>query len=319
MKAAVYYETGDPSVFKYEDVPDPECQAQGIVIRVEAVSIEGGDVLNRAGGILAGSPHCVGYQAAGTIVEVGSEVTERSVGQRVVTVFPFGSHAELRHVGWQQSFLVPDGYSVVEASTIPIPFGTADDCLFEYGHLAAGETVLVQAGSSGVGLAAIQLAKRAGATVFTTASTRAKLDRLLSFGADHGINYVEEDFVQEIKKLTEGRGVDMIVDGVGGAVTQRGFEIVAYKGRALLYGTVARDFSKYSLDEMRMNKSITCVSLTPEFGTSRVIAMVEGHIRDAARGDLQVAIDKTFPLSEAAAAHEYIESRQAFGRVVLIP
>ena len=319
MKAAVYYETGAPSVFKYEDVPDPECHPQGVTIRVEAVSIEGGDVLNRAGGIMASTPHCVGYQAAGTIVEVGSEVTEREEGQRVATVFPFGSHAELRQVGWKQSFLVPDDYSMLEASTIPIPFGTADDCLFEYGHLRAGETVLVQAGSSGVGLAVIQLAKRAGATVFTTASTGAKLDRLKDFGADHDINYVEQDFALEIQKLTDGRGVDMIVDGVGGEITQRGFEVVAYKGRVLMYGTVARDFSKYDLENMRMNKSITGVSLTPEFGSDRVIDMLEGHIRDAAQGDLRVVIDKTFPLSEAAAAHEYIESRQAFGRVILIP
>ncbi len=319
MKAAVYYETGAPSVFKYEDVPDPECHPQGVTIRVEAVSIEGGDVLNRAGGIMASTPHCVGYQAAGTIVEVGSEVTEREEGQRVATVFPFGSHAELRQVGWKQSFLVPDDYSMLEASTIPIPFGTADDCLFEYGHLRAGETVLVQAGSSGVGLAAIQLAKRAGATVFTTASTGAKLDRLKDFGADHGINYVEQDFALEIQKLTDGRGVDMIVDGVGGEITQRGFDVVAYKGRVLMYGSVARDFTKYDLDSMRNNKSITGVSLTPEFGTDRVVEMIEGHIRDAAKGDLRVVVDKTFPLSEAAAAHEYIESRQAFGRVLLIP
>ncbi len=319
MKAAVYYETGAPSVFKYEDVPDPECHPQGVTIRVEAVSIEGGDVLNRAGGIMASTPHCVGYQAAGTIVEVGSDVTERAVGQRVVSVFPFGSHAELRQVGWKQSFLVPDDYSMLEASTIPIPFGTADDCLFEYGHLRAGETVLVHAGSSGVGLAAIQLAKRAGATVFTTASTGVKLDRLKDFGADHGINYVEQDFALEIQKLTDGRGVDMIVDGVGGEITQRGFDVVAYKGRVLMYGTVARDFSKYDLEKMRMNKSITGVSLTHEFGSDRVIEMIEGHILDAAKGDLRVVVDKTFPLSEAAAAHEYIESRQAFGRVLLIP
>lgn len=319
MKAAVYYETGPPSVFKYEDVPDPECHPQGVTLQVEAVSIEGGDVLNRAGGELASRPHCVGYQAAGTIVEVGSEVRERTIGQRVVTVFPFGSHAELRQVGWKQSFVVPDGYGVAEASTIPIPFGTADDCLFEYGHLKPGETVLVQAGSSGVGLAAIQLAKRAGATVFTTASTGAKLDRLKDFGADHGINYVEQDFVAEIQRLTEGRGVDLIVDGVGGEVTQRGFEVVAYKGRVSMYGTVARDFTKYDLDNMRMNKSITGVSLTPEFASDRVIDMIEGHLRDAANGELRVVVDRTFPLSEAAAAHEYIESRQAFGRVLLIP
>lgn len=319
MKAAVYYRTGGPDVFRYEDVPDPECHPQGVTIRVEAVSIEGGDVLNRAGGEMASRPHCVGYQAAGTIVEVGAEVTERAVGQRVVTVFPFGSHAELRQVGWRQSFLVPDELSIEAASTIPIPFGTADDCLFEYGRLQPGETVLVQAGSSGVGLAAIQLAKRAGATVVTTASSGAKLDRLKDFGADHGIDYTRQDFVEEVKRLTNGRGVDVLVDGVGGEVTQRGFEIVAYRGRVLMYGTVARDFTRYDLSNMRLNKSITGVSLTPEFATDRVVDMVARHIGDVARGELRVVIDRTFPLAEAAAAHAYIESRRAFGRVLLIP
>jgi NADPH2:quinone reductase len=319
MKAAVYYETGAPSVFRYEDVSDPECHPQGVTIRVEAVSIEGGDVLNRAGGEMAGIPHCVGYQAAGTIVEVGSQVRERRVGQRVVTVFPFGSHAELRQVGWKQSFLVPDELGIEEAAAIPIPFGTADECLFEYGRLKRGETVLVQAGSSGVGLAAIQLAKRAGATVITTASSHVKLDRLAGLGADHGIDYTKQDFVAEVRKLTDGRGVDLIVDGVGGEVTQRGFEVVAYRGRVLMYGTVARDFSRYDLGNMRMNRSITGVSLTPEFATDRVIRMIEGHIRDVASGELRAVIDRTFPLSEAAAAHAYIESRKAFGRVLLIP
>ena len=170
-----------------------------------------------------------------------------------------------------------------------------------------------------MGLAAIQLAKRAGATVFTTASTGAKLDRLKDVGADHGINYVEQDFVEEIRRLTDGRGVDVLVDGVGGEVTQRGFGIVAYKGRTLMYGTVARDFTKYDLDEMRMNRSITGVSLTPEFATDRVVNMIEGHFRDVAKGELRVIVDRSFPLSEAAEAHRYIESRQAFGRVLLIP
>ncbi len=313
MKAAVYYETGGPEVFRYEDVPDPQCSPQGIVIRVEAVSIEGGDVLNRAGGELAARPHVVGYQAAGTIIDVGAEVSARVVGQRVATVFPFGSHAELRHVGWQQSFVLPDGLSSDEGSTIPIPFGTADDCLFEYGHLREGESVLVQGAAGGVGLAAIQLAKRAGAT---TASSGSKLDRLKDYGVDHGINYAEQDFVDEIRRLTEGRGVDVIVDG---DVTQRGFDVCAYRGRVMMNGTSARDFRKYNLDNMRMNKSITGVSLTPEFATPRVIGMVERHIRDVASGELKVPVDRKFPLSEAAAAHAHIESRQAFGRVLLIP
>lgn len=319
MKAAVYYKNGGPEVFQYEDLPDPVCSAQGVIIEVLAVSIEGGDVLNRAGGPLTTDPHVVGYQAAGKIIEVGADVTEREVGQRVATVFPFGSHAALRHVGWQQTFVVPEELGIEEASTIPIPFGTAADCLFEYGKLQAGETVLVQGGAGGVGMAAIQLAKRAGATVFATASSGSKLERLAEYGVDHGINYVESDFVDAIRKLTEGRGIDVIVDGVGGEVTQRGFEICAYKGRFMMYGTSARDFRKYSLENMGMNRSITGVSLTPEFGSTRVIEMIKGHIRDIAKGELRVAIDRRFPLSEAAAAHAYIESRQAFGRVLLIP
>jgi NADPH2:quinone reductase len=191
--------------------------------------------------------------------------------------------------------------------------------LFEYGRLQRDETVLVQGAAGGVGLATIQLAKDAGATVFVTASSDAKLERLAAYGVDHAINYAKQDFVAEIKRITGGRGIDVIVDGVGGEVTQRGFEISAYKGRVLMYGTSARDFRKYDLQGMRGNRSIVGVSLTPEFGTKRVIDMIEGHIRDVARAKLHVEIDRTFPLSEAAAAHAYIESRKAFGRVLLIP
>ena len=179
--------------------------------------------------------------------------------------------------------------------------------------------MLVQGGGGGVGMAAGQLAKRAGATVFSTASSGAKLDRLKDFGVDHGINYAEEDVVAEVRRLTEGRGIDLVVDGVGGAVTQQSFACTAYKGRVMMYGTSARDFRKYDLTEMRMNKTIVGVSLTPEFATKRVIDMIERHIVDIAARKLRVVVDKSFPLEDAAAAHAYIESRQAFGRVLLIP
>jgi len=319
MKAAVYYENGGPDVFRYEELPDPKCPAQGVLIDVQAISIEGGDVLNRAGGPLVTTPHVVGYQAAGTIVEVGAEVTQRAVGQRVTTVFPFGSHASMRAVGWAQTFVVPDSLSIEIASTIPIPFGTADECLFEYGKLSVGESVLVQGGAGGVGLAAVQLAKRAGATVFTTASSDAKLDRLKDFGADHGINYAERDVVAEVMQLTGNRGIDLVVDGVGGAVTEQSFAMTAYKGRVMMYGTSARDFRKYDLSNMRMNKTIVGVSLTPEFATARVVEMIGRHIADVDAGALRVEIDRSFPLEDAGAAHAHIESRNAFGRVLLIP
>ncbi|MEO8114145.1 MAG: zinc-binding alcohol dehydrogenase family protein, partial [Phenylobacterium sp.] len=165
MKAAVYYENGSPDVLKYADVPDPDCHPKGIVIRVEAVSIEGGDTLNRYRGPLVTKPHVVGYQAAGEIVEVGSEVENLKVGQKVVTTGAFGSHAELRAVPARTSWVIPDGFDVTLAAAIPVPFGTADDCLFEFGRMKQGEIVLVQAGASGVGVAAIQLAARAGASM----------------------------------------------------------------------------------------------------------------------------------------------------------
>jgi len=164
MKAAVYYETGAPEVFRYEDVPDPQVGPGDVLIDVEAVSIEGGDTLNRQGGALATRPHIVGYQAAGEIIEVGSEVTNLKIGQKVATTNAFGSHAELRSVPARNAWVIPDGFDVKLASVMPVAFGTADDCLFEFGHLKAGQTVLVQAGGSGVGTAAIQLAKRAGAS-----------------------------------------------------------------------------------------------------------------------------------------------------------
>lgn len=320
MKAAVYYETGSPDVFRYEDVPDPVCHAQGVVIRVEAVSIEGGDTLNRGGGQMAGSPHIVGYQAAGEIVEVGGEVTHLKIGQKVVTVNAFGSHAALRAVPARNAWPIPEGFDILKASAIPVPFGTAHECLFGAGHLKAGETVLVQAGAGAVGLAAIQLAKKAGATVLASASSDARLERLKPFGMDHGINYRRDDLVEQVMKLTGGKGVDLVVDPVGGATLAGSLGALGYHGRVSLVGNAGREPMKVDVSSlMAGNRSLTGVFLGAEIMTDRVHDMIQDLIEQAARGELEVVIDRSFPLSEAAAAHAYIESRQAVGRVLLIP
>jgi NADPH2:quinone reductase len=320
LKAAVYYETGPPSVLRYEDVPDPACHPRGVIIEVQAVSIEGGDVLNRAGGKMTSRPHIVGYQAAGVIREAGPEVNDRRPGQRVVAIAPNGSHAALFSVPASSTWLVPEGLDIVQAACVPIAFGTADDCLFEFGRLKAGETVLIQAGAGGVGLAAIQLAKRAGATVLATASSDDKLDRLKEFGLDHGINYREGDFVEEVKRLTGGRGVDLVVDSVGGDVLQGSLRALAYKGRAISVGSAGRDRQAPDLTLVAgRNCSYTSVYFGAERNEDpeRVVPMVQRHLEDVRAGTLRVVVDREFPLAEAAAAHEYIESRQAFGRVVL--
>jgi NADPH2:quinone reductase len=321
MKAAVYYENGGPEVLRYEDVPDPACAPNGIVIDVKAVGIEGGDVGNRARGMLASRPHIVGYNCAGIVREVGAQVKDRRVGDRVTALMFNGSHAERAAVAAAQTWLVPDGLSLEHAACVPVAWGTAHDCLFEFGRLVAGETVLIQAGGSGVGLACVQLAKRAGATVFATAGSKEKIERLLALGVDHGICYREVDFVAELQRLTQNRGVNLVVDAVGDTL-QRSLLCLGYRGRAITVGNASRSDMKLDPSPLAPgNRSLTGVFFGAEvaLAAARVRAMLDSLLADLAKGDLKVIIDRRFPLAEAAAAHAYIESRAAFGRVVLIP
>ena len=182
--------------------------------------------------------------------------------------------------------------------------------------------MLIQAGAGGVGLAAIQLAKRADATVLATASSDEKLARLREFGLDHGINYREVDFVAEARKITDGKGVNLVVDTVGGRTLQQSIECLAYRGRVISVGNAGRDVSVPDVSSLSAgNKSLTGVSLALEMFAQpdRVRPMVAQHLADVASGRLTVVIDRVFPLAEAASAHAYIESRQAFGRVLLVP
>lgn len=321
MKAAVYYENGGPEVLKYEDVPDPQCHPKGVIIAVEAIAIEGGDVLSRFGGQLVTKPHVVGYQAAGTIIEVGPEVEHLKVGQKVATLMNYGSHAALRAVAARNCWVIPDGYDVKMAAAIPVTFGTADDCLFEFGRLKKGETVLIQAGASGVGVAAIQLAKRAGAgLILATASSDERLEKLKRLGLDHGINYTKSDVAKEVRRLTDNKGADVVVDSVGGSTLQGSINSLAYRGRVSLVGNAGREPMVVDVGSlMGGNRSVSGVFLGAEIGTDRVHDNVQRLINDAAKGELEVVIDRVFPLSEAAAAHAYIESRAAVGRVVMVP
>lgn len=322
VKAAVYYETGGPDVFKYEDVPDPVAGKSEILIKVEAISIEGGDTLNRLAGAMNATPHIVGYQCAGTVLGLGEGVTNFVVGDRAVTVGVDGSHAELRTAGESFSWKIPDALATDEAACVPVAFGTADECLFEFGHLVEGETVLIHAGAGGVGIAAIQMAKRAGARVFATASSDTKLDRLKEFGLDEGINYTTSDFVVESRRLTDGRGVDVIVDSVGGVTLQGSLNALAYRGRCVSVGDAGRSANdRLDVSGMRANnQTLSGVFLGAElFLSPRPHATIARILDDVTKGELLVVIDRSFPLSRAGEAHAYIESRQSFGRVLLVP
>jgi NADPH2:quinone reductase len=322
MKAAVYYETGAPSVFKYEEVDDPPLHPQGVLIDVKAIAIEGGDVLNRAGGDLVRKPHIVGYNCAGVVREAGAEVKDRRPGDRVTALMANGSHAAMVSVPASSTWNIPDGVSFEQAAAVPVAFGTAHDCVHEFGRLQAGETALIQAGTSGVGVACVQFAKRAGATVIATSSSDEKLERLREYGMDHGVNYRSGDFVAKVREITGGKGVDLTVDSVGGKTLEGSILCAAYRGRVITVGNVSREGKGIDVGPLSgANASLTGVFFGLETFRSpaRVRPMMDGILADIAKGELKVAIDRTYPLSEAAAAHAYIESRAAFGRVCLIP
>ncbi len=322
MKAAVIYENGGPDVLRYEDVPDPECPEGCVLIDVEAISIEGGDLLARAGSPPPSVPHIVGYLAAGTVAEVGAGVEDRAVGDPVVTLFGAGSHASRRVVPALVTWPIPEGLDAARAAAVPVALGTAQECLFTAGHLEAGQTALIHAGAGGVGMAAIQLAKRAGATVISTASSGEKLERLKEFGLDHGINYATEDFVERTRELTDGRGADVILDSVGGRNLVDSIRALAYRGTLVSVGVAGRAGSGIEAKSLwDQNNTLRGVYLGGAMLAElpRVHAMIADLLERVASGDLRVEIARTFPLEEAAAAHAFIESRQAFGRVVMTP
>jgi len=320
MKAAAIEINGGPEAFSYIDMPDPVCPDDGLVIDVEAISIEGGDLLARAMSPLKTLPHVVGYIAAGTVCEVGRAVTDRKVGERVVTLHGDGSHATKRAVSAAMAWPIPDGVSTQDAACVPVAFGTAFECLFTAGDLQPGQTVLIHAGSGGVGMAAIQLAKLAGATVIATASSADKLERLKAFGMDHGIDYAAQDFVKETQKLVGKDGVDVVIDSVGGRTLADSVKVLGWRGRLISVGIAARGGS--SVDAFSLwarNNTLHGVLLATALRAEypRTFAMIGECLARVASGELKVQIAKVFPLSEAAAAHAYIEGRHAFGRVVM--
>jgi NADPH2:quinone reductase len=322
MKAAVIYENGGPGALRYEEVPDPECPDGCVIVDAEAISIEGGDLLARAAGQLPAVPHVVGYLSAGTVSQVAAGVEGRAVGDRVVALNTAGSHAARRAVPAAMTWPIPDGLDAARAACVPVAFGTAYECLFTAGELAEGQTVLIHAGAGGVGMAAIQLAKRAGATVISTASSDEKLDRLKALGLDHGINYASESFVERANQLTDSRGVDIVIDSIGGQNLVDSVAVLGYRGTLVSVGVAARAGSAIEAQSLwTRNNTLRGVflggAILPEY--ARIHPMIGDMLERVASGELHVEVDRSFPLADASAAHEYVESRKAFGRVIITP
>ncbi|WP_404420313.1 zinc-binding alcohol dehydrogenase family protein [Thalassospira australica] len=319
MKAAVYNRCGTPEVLEYKEVPDPQPGPSDVLIRVEAISIEGGDLLNRRSTPPPAPDHIGGYATAGTVIAIGNAVTRRKVGDRVTGFQNDGSHAALRALPENQTWIIPDGVDAAKAAALPISFGTAHHCLFARGALQAGQTVLVQAASGGLGIATIQLAKQAGATVIAVSSGSDRLLKLQSLGADHVIDHRNDDVAQAVSGLTGGAGVDLVVDPVGTTLPVS-LKALAQEGRLVFVGNAGG--SNLTLDlwpALQANQSLLGVFMGTQFVLPHVSITVDHLLSHVAASKLTVFIDRQFPLARAAEAHDYAENHKPFGRVILQP
>lgn len=320
MKAAVYDENGPPGVLREEVLPDPVPGPRDVLLRVQAISIEGGDILHRRGVPPPSARHVVGYQAAGVVEAVGPQVRSVRPGQRVAGFNWSGSHAELFVVPEHFAYPVPEGLDIQVAAAVPVTFGTADDALFEVGRLRADETVLVRGGAGGVGLAAIQLAAAAGARVIATASGAQRVAALRDYGASHGIDHAGADVVQSALEITGGRGVDLLLDLAGGKDAATMLRALRFRGRCVLVGAASGRLPAYGFMDLVPNGlSVCAVAFGREMHLPRVHQMLARHLRAAADGLLRMPVAAVFPLAQAAAAHAHVEQGHPFGRVLLAP
>lgn len=323
MKTIVIREPGGPEVLTLTDLPAPEPRAQDVLIKVEAAGVNRPDVLQRKGLYPPppGASNIPGLEVSGEVAALGEGVSQWRVGDRVTALTAGGGYAEyaLAHEG--SCLRAPKGLSMAEAACIPETFMTVWHNVFERGALKAGECFLVHGGSSGIGSAAIQLAVYFGARVFATAGSDEKCAYCESLGAERAINYKTQAFAKEIMDATCGRGVDAILDMVGGAYVQDDIACAAEDGRivqiAFLKGArVQLDLMPLMLKRLTLTGS-TLRPRSPAF-KARLARELQAKVWPLIEsGSVRIVIDKAFPLAEAASAHRYMETNAHMGKIVL--
>jgi NADPH2:quinone reductase len=321
MKAIRIHEFGQSEdVLKYEDVPVPEPKAGEVLVKVEAASLNRADLGLRKGTyrIAASSlPVIPGREFAGTIAQLGAGVSGYRIGQRVIGYPSLGGYAEYAAANTSEVRPVPDGVTAAQAAALPTASLTAWFGLRTDGNLKTGEWLLVQGGSSGVGVAAIQIAKLLGAKVIATSGSEIKCRRLRQLGADVTIDVSENDFVPEVMRVTNNRGADVVLEMIGGEVYQKSLQVLAPAGRLVSIGgafgpvpdppptlTEARKATRFSITNYLKAKPQDFKEL------DIILKLVQEKKFD-------VGIGKTFPLSETGAAQRYLEGREHFGKVML--
>ena len=312
MKTVQVTEFGGRETLEVVEEETPEPGEGEVRIEVKAAGINFADIMQRRGHYQGGPtpPYVPGMEVAGVIDAVGDGVG-REVGDEVVTmVAGGGGYAEYAIGDAMGLFDIPAGLSFEEAAGFPVQFLTAQNCLHEWGGLEEGESVLIHAA-----------AREAGAEIYGTASTQAKLDKAASLGCDHPINYEEDDFVEVIDEKTD-YGVDLVLDGVGSETTSESLEALKEFGRMVVYGAASGEPGRPRTDNILFgNQKIIGYHLGRGIARKpmKVLASVNELSDMLAEGKLEVQFDTAFDLEDAAEAHEYVESRQSMGKVVLTP
>lgn len=322
MKAILFHKLGGPEVLELGEAPKPEVRPGKVLIKNHAIGINFADTLFRQGLYLTrpNLPDIPGLEAAGVIEAVGPGVEHCKVGERVAAIGT-RTYAEYSLVPASQVIPLPDFVSFEEGAAFPIQVLTAYHMLHTTHQTTPRQTVLVHSAAGGVGLAAVQMAKAAGARVIGTVSSNSKMELVRNFGADAVVNYTAHDFAKEALRLTDGKGVDLILDAVGKPTLEKGLGCLAPFGHLILYGRAGGPPEPLNLFTL-FNKSLKVsgfllytVSAIPE----KMREGVEKSFELMRQGKLKLLIGKPFPLAQAAEAHRHMESRQSVGKLVLIP
>ena len=317
-------EFGGPEVLVPARGPVPRPQAGEVLVKVHAAGVNRPDIMQRQGGYNPppGASPVPGLEISGTIAEVAPGVAGWKVGDQVCALVSGGGYAEYCVAPAPQCLPVPKGLSLVEAAGLPETYYTVWTNVFQRGRLKAGETFLVHGGSSGIGTTAIQLAREFGARIFTTVGNAEKAIVCRDLGAESVINYRDEDFVEVVGELTDGKGVDLILDMVGGPYIERNIEALAVEGR--LVQIAFQQPSKVEIDFLPMMlKRLTITGSTLRPRTVEQKAEIAAELRAKVwplieAGKVRPLIYKTFPLAEAAAAHALMETSTHIGKILLI-
>ncbi|HDX9629005.1 TPA: quinone oxidoreductase [Bacillus cereus] len=322
MKAIIVTSFGGPEMMKYTDVDMPAISEDQVLIRVVATSVNFADIKSRYGkkGNTA-LPFIPGIDVAGIVERVGSQVKNIHPGQRVIAFPQNGSYAEYAVANENLTFGLPDKVDFQTAAACPIVSFTSFNLLANVARLQQDESVLIHAAAGGIGTTAIQLAKLLGAgTVIGTVGNESKSKIALDSGADYVICHQNEDFVEKVNELTNGEGVDVILDSMSGTVSERSLKCLAYYGRLVHFGNASGEIGNFQTKDLHAScRSILGFS----FGTTRkkrpellqrTANEVFRYLRD---GSLQIKATKSFPLQDAGKAHEWVESRKSTGKVIL--